>query len=109
MFRNDSAKFYGNLINTVTADIPSDMIITMHVCRASTDPPTWALRSGSEILFNKIKVHGYFMEYDDPRSGGFEPLRMLPKGKLVVLGVVTTKTGRLESKDELKRRIDEAR
>ena len=49
------------------------------------------------------------MEYDDPRPGGFDPLRMLPKGKLVVLGVVTTKTGRLESKDELKRRIDEAR
>jgi 5-methyltetrahydropteroyltriglutamate--homocysteine methyltransferase len=61
-----------------------------------------------EILFNKIKVHGYFMEYDDPRSGGFEPLRMLPKGKLVVLGIVTTKSGKLESKDELKRRIEQA-
>src|SRR5262249_16084791 len=59
-------------------------------------------------LFNKIKVHGYFMEYDDPRSGGFEPLRMLPKGKLVVLGIVTTKSGKLESKDELKRRIEQA-
>ena len=61
-----------------------------------------------EILFNKINVHGYFMEYDDARSGGFEPLRMLPKGKQVVLGIVTTKTGKLESKDDLKRRIDEA-
>ena len=61
-----------------------------------------------EILFNKINVHGYFMEYDDERSGGFEPLRMLPKGKQVVLGIVTTKTGKLESKDELKRRIDQA-
>jgi 5-methyltetrahydropteroyltriglutamate--homocysteine methyltransferase len=61
-----------------------------------------------EILFNKINVHGYFMEYDDQRSGGFEPLSMLPKGKSVVLGIVTTKSGMLESKDELKRRIDEA-
>jgi 5-methyltetrahydropteroyltriglutamate--homocysteine methyltransferase len=61
-----------------------------------------------EILFNKINVHGYFMEYDDQRSGGFEPLRMLPKGKSVVLGIATTKSGKLESKDELKRRIDEA-
>src|SRR4029078_11376514 len=61
-----------------------------------------------EILFNKINVHGYFMEYDDARWAGFEPLRMLPKGKQVVLGIVTTKTGRLESKDDLKRRIEEA-
>jgi 5-methyltetrahydropteroyltriglutamate--homocysteine methyltransferase len=62
----------------------------------------------ADILFNTINVHGYFMEYDDARSGGFEPLRMLPKGKQVVLGIVTTKTGKLESKDDLKRRIEEA-
>jgi 5-methyltetrahydropteroyltriglutamate--homocysteine methyltransferase len=61
-----------------------------------------------ELLFNKINVHGYFMEYDDERSGSFEPLRLLPKGKIVVLGLVTTKSGKLESKDELKRRIDQA-
>ena len=61
-----------------------------------------------EILFNRIKVHGFFMEYDSDRAGGFEPLRMLPKDRSVVLGLVTTKTGRLESKDELKRRIDQA-
>ena len=61
-----------------------------------------------EILFNKINVHGYFMEYDTERSGGFEPLRLLPKGKTVVLGLVTTKTGQLESRDVLRRRIDEA-
>jgi 5-methyltetrahydropteroyltriglutamate--homocysteine methyltransferase len=61
-----------------------------------------------EILFNKINVHGYFMEYDDERSGGFEPLRMLPKGKHVVLGLVTTKSGKLENKDDLKRGIDQA-
>ena len=61
-----------------------------------------------EILFYKSNVHGDFMEYDDERSGGFEPLKLLPKGKVVVLGIVTTKNGKLESKDELKRRIDQA-
>jgi 5-methyltetrahydropteroyltriglutamate--homocysteine methyltransferase len=60
------------------------------------------------VLFNKVDVHGYFMEYDNERSGGFEPLRLLPKSKTVALGLVTTKTGRLESKEDLKRRIDEA-
>jgi 5-methyltetrahydropteroyltriglutamate--homocysteine methyltransferase len=59
-------------------------------------------------LFNTINVHGYFMEYDSERAGGFEPLRFVPKGKQVVLGLVTSKTGTLESKDEIKRRIDEA-
>ena len=62
----------------------------------------------AEVLFNAINVHGYFMEYDSDRAGGFEPLRFVPKGKTVVLGLVTTKTGTLESKDDIKRRIDEA-
>jgi 5-methyltetrahydropteroyltriglutamate--homocysteine methyltransferase len=62
----------------------------------------------AEILFNAIKIQAYFMEYDSDRAGGFEPLRFVPKGKTVVLGLVTSKSGRLESKDELKRRIDEA-
>jgi 5-methyltetrahydropteroyltriglutamate--homocysteine methyltransferase len=62
----------------------------------------------AEILFNKIKIQAYFMEYDSERAGGFEPLRFVPKDKLVVLGLVTSKSGKLESKDELKRRIDEA-
>jgi 5-methyltetrahydropteroyltriglutamate--homocysteine methyltransferase len=62
----------------------------------------------AEILFNAINVHGYFMEFDSERAGGFEPLRFVPKGKMVVLGLVTTKTGALESKDEIKRRIDQA-
>ena len=61
-----------------------------------------------EVLFDRIKVHGYFMEYDTERAGGFEPLRLVPKGRIVVLGLVTTKTGKLESKDAIKRRIDEA-
>src|SRR6266404_8164082 len=102
---------YGDLINTAMADIPSDMTITMHLCRGnykSTFMGTGGYEAVQEILFSKIKVHGYFMEYDDPRSGGFEPLRMLPKGKLVVLGIATTESGKLENKDELKRRIEQA-
>jgi 5-methyltetrahydropteroyltriglutamate--homocysteine methyltransferase len=102
---------YGELINTAMSDIPADMTITMHLCRGnykSTFMGTGGYDAVQEILFNKINVHGYFMEYDDPRSGGFEPLRMLPKGKQVVLGIVTTKSGKLESKDDLKRRIDAA-
>jgi 5-methyltetrahydropteroyltriglutamate--homocysteine methyltransferase len=62
----------------------------------------------ADILFNQMGVDAYFMEYDTDRAGGFEPLRFLPKGKQVVLGVMTSKTGELESKDQLKRRIDEA-
>ena len=102
---------YGDLINAAMSDIPADMTITMHMCRGnykSTHMGAGGYDAVQEILFNKVNVHGYFMEYDDARSGGFEPLRMLPKGKQVVLGIVTTKTGTLESKDDLKRRIDEA-
>ena len=104
-------EIYGDLINIAVSDIPADMTITMHMCRGnykSTFMGAGGYEAVQEILFNKINVHGYFMEYDDARSGGFEPLRMLPKGKQVVLGIVTTKTGRLESKDDLKRRIEEA-
>ena len=104
-------ELYGELINAAMSDIPSDMTITMHLCRGnykSTFMGTGGYEAVQEILFNKINVHGYFMEYDIERAGGFEPLRMLPKGKSVVLGLVTTKSGKLESKDELKRRIDEA-
>ncbi len=102
---------YGDLINTAMSDIPADMTITMHLCRGnykSTFMGAGGYDAVQEILFNRIKVHGYFMEYDDERSGGFEPLRMLPKGKIVVLGIMTTKTGKLESKDALKRRIEQA-
>jgi 5-methyltetrahydropteroyltriglutamate--homocysteine methyltransferase len=102
---------YGDLINVAMSDIPDDMTITMHLCRGnyrSTHMGAGGYDAVQEILFNKINVHGYFMEYDDARSGGFEPLRMLPKDKQVVLGIVTTKSGKLESKDDLKRRIDEA-
>jgi 5-methyltetrahydropteroyltriglutamate--homocysteine methyltransferase len=102
---------YGDMINTAMSDIPPDMTITMHLCRGnykSTFMGAGGYDAVQEILFNKINVHGYFMEYDDERAGTFEPLRLLPKGKHVVLGIVTTKTGKLEGKDALKRRIDEA-
>jgi 5-methyltetrahydropteroyltriglutamate--homocysteine methyltransferase len=73
---------------------------------------SWVAEGGydfvAEALFNDLDVDGFFLEYDDARSGGFEPLRFVPAGKLVVLGLVTTKRGELEAKDELKRRIEEA-
>jgi 5-methyltetrahydropteroyltriglutamate--homocysteine methyltransferase len=102
---------YGDLINTAMSDIPSDMTITMHMCRGnykSTYMGAGGYEAVQEILFNRINVHGFFMEYDSDRAGGFEPLRMVPKDKMVVLGLVTSKSGRLESKDEIKRRIDQA-
>jgi 5-methyltetrahydropteroyltriglutamate--homocysteine methyltransferase len=102
---------YARLINAAISDIPQDMTITMHLCRGnfrSTHVASGGYEPVAEILFNKIKVHGYFMEYDTERAGGFEPLRFVPKGKTIVLGLVTTKTGQLESRDELRRRIDEA-
>jgi 5-methyltetrahydropteroyltriglutamate--homocysteine methyltransferase len=104
-------EIYGELINTAISDIPSDMTITMHLCRGnykSTFMGAGGYETVQDILFNKINVHGYFMEYDDERAGDFQPLRLLPKGKSVVLGLVTTKRGELESKDTLKRRIEEA-
>jgi 5-methyltetrahydropteroyltriglutamate--homocysteine methyltransferase len=102
---------YAGMINAAIADIPSDMTITMHLCRGnfrSNFVASGGYEPVADILFNTINVHGYFMEYDSERAGGFEPLRLLPKGKTVVLGLVTSKTGELESKDEIKRRIDEA-
>jgi len=102
---------YGDLINTAISDIPSDMTVTMHLCRGnykSTFMGTGGYEAEQEVLFDKIKVHGYFMEYDTERAGGFEPLRRLQKGRLAVLGLVTTKSGKLEAKDAIKRRIEEA-
>ena len=102
---------YADMINAAISDIPSDMTISMHLCRGnfrSTFVASGGYEPVAEILFNTIKVDGYFMEYDTERAGGFEPLRFVPKGKTVVLGLVTTKTGQLERRDALKRRIDEA-
>src|SRR5712672_458916 len=102
---------YADMINAAISDIPSDMTITMHLCRGnfrSSFVASGGYDPVAEILFNAIKVDGYFMEYDSERAGSFEPLRLLPKGKTAVLGLVTTKTGQLEQKDALKRRLDEA-
>jgi 5-methyltetrahydropteroyltriglutamate--homocysteine methyltransferase len=102
---------YGDLINTAISDIPSDMTVTMHLCRGnykSTFMGSGGYDAMQEVLFDRIKVHGYFMEYDTARAGSFEPLKRLQKGRLAVLGLVTTKTGTLESKDAIKRRIEEA-
>ncbi|HWP25937.1 MAG TPA: 5-methyltetrahydropteroyltriglutamate--homocysteine S-methyltransferase [Xanthobacteraceae bacterium] len=105
------ANIYADMINAAMSDIPKDMTITMHMCRGnyrSTFMGSGGYAPVAEVLFNRIKVHGYFMEYDTERAGGFEPLKLVPKDRIVVLGLVTTKTGQLESKDQLKRRIDEA-
>ncbi|MGA9950433.1 MAG: 5-methyltetrahydropteroyltriglutamate--homocysteine S-methyltransferase, partial [Xanthobacteraceae bacterium] len=102
---------YAKMINAAIAGIPSDMTITMHLCRGnfrSNFVASGGYEPVAEMLFNAINVHGYFMEYDSERAGGFEPLRFVPKDKTVVLGLVTSKTGTLESKDAIKRRIDEA-
>ncbi|HEX3162063.1 MAG TPA: 5-methyltetrahydropteroyltriglutamate--homocysteine S-methyltransferase [Pseudolabrys sp.] len=102
---------YAEMINAAISDIPADMMIAMHLCRGnfqSTFVATGGYEPVAEILFNSINVHGYFMEYDSDRAGGFEPLRFVPKGKTVVLGLVTSKSGRLESKDDIKRRIEQA-
>ncbi len=98
-------------INESLAGRPEGMRVTTHMCRGNFRS-SWAAEGGydfvAEPLFNELQVDGFFLEYDDARSGGFEPLRFVPKGKLVVLGLVTTKRGELEAKDELKRRIEEA-
>jgi 5-methyltetrahydropteroyltriglutamate--homocysteine methyltransferase len=98
-------------LNEVIAQKPEGMTITTHMCRGNYRS-AWAAEGSydfvGEALFGSLNVDGFFVEFDDERSGGFEPLRFLPKGKLVVLGLVTTKTGELESKDELKRRVEEA-
>jgi 5-methyltetrahydropteroyltriglutamate--homocysteine methyltransferase len=102
---------YAGIINAAVSDVPPDMTIAMHLCRGnfrSSFVASGGYEPIAEILFNAIKVHGYFMEYDTDRAGGFEPLRFVPKGKTVVLGLVTTKTGQLESRDALKRQIDGA-
>jgi 5-methyltetrahydropteroyltriglutamate--homocysteine methyltransferase len=111
---DDPAKLgplYADLINTSMSDIPADMTITMHLCRGnykSNFMGSGGYDAEAEVLFGHTNVHGYFLEYDTERAGGFEPLRLVPKGKIVVLGLVTSKTGKLESKDMIKRRIDEA-
>jgi 5-methyltetrahydropteroyltriglutamate--homocysteine methyltransferase len=103
---------YARVINKALEAKPADMTITTHVCRGNFRS-TWISEGGyepvAETLLGKVNYDGYFLEYDTERAGGFEPLRFLPKGnKVVVLGLVTSKSGTLEKKDDVKRRIDEA-
>ena len=102
---------YAALINDAIRDRPADMSACVHLCRGNFKS-AWAAEGGyepvAEVLFNELGVDGYFLEYDDARSGDFAPLRFLPKGKVVVLGLVSTKLDRMETKDEIRRRIDEA-
>jgi 5-methyltetrahydropteroyltriglutamate--homocysteine methyltransferase len=104
-------EIYAGMINAALEGRPKDLVVTTHVCRGnfrSTFIASGGYEPIADLLFNKINVDGYFLEWDNDRSGGFEPLRFLPKGKTVVLGLVTSKTGALEAKDFLKRRIAEA-
>jgi len=99
------------LVRQALEDKPKDLVISMHLCRGnfrSTFVASGGYEPIAELIFNEIKMDGYFLEYDSARAGGFEPLRFLPKGKVAILGLVTTKSAKLESKDELKRRLDEA-
>jgi 5-methyltetrahydropteroyltriglutamate--homocysteine methyltransferase len=103
---------YARVINQALEGKPADMVVTTHVCRGNFRS-TWISEGGyepvAEIMLGKLNYDGYFLEYDSARAGGFEPLRFLPKGnKIVVLGLVTTKSGALEKKDDIKRRIEEA-
>jgi len=104
-------RIYIRNINAALDARPSGMRVCTHMCRGNFRS-AWAASGGydhvAEALFNELNVDGFFLEYDDARSGGFEPLRFVPQGKFVVLGLVTTKRGKLESKDDLKRRIGEA-
>jgi len=102
---------YIKQVNAALAGRPDGLAVTTHLCRGNFRS-SWAASGGydfvAEALFSELTVDGFFLEYDDERSGGFEPLRFVPPGKMVVLGLVTTKRGELESPDTLKRRIDEA-
>jgi 5-methyltetrahydropteroyltriglutamate--homocysteine methyltransferase len=108
---NELPRRYARLINAAISGRPAGMTICVHLCRGNFKS-AWVAEGGyepvAEVLFNELQVDGYFLEYDDARSGDFAPLRFVPKGKVIVLGLVTTKLDTLESKDALKRKIDEA-
>jgi len=108
---DELGRIYAKLINDSIAGRPADMRIGVHLCRGN-QRSSWVAQGGyepvAELLFNGIDADAFFLEYDSERAGGFEPLRFVPKGKTVVLGIVTSKSGELESPDLVKRRIDEA-
>jgi 5-methyltetrahydropteroyltriglutamate--homocysteine methyltransferase len=104
-------EIYAGMVREALRDKPADLRVTMHLCRGnfrSTFIASGGYEPVAEVLFNSMPIDGYFMEWDTDRAGGFEPLRFLPQGKQVVLGLVTSKTGSLEHRDDVKRRIDEA-
>jgi 5-methyltetrahydropteroyltriglutamate--homocysteine methyltransferase len=102
---------YIRLINSALAKRPSGMTVCTHMCRGNFRS-SWVATGGydyvAEALFGELQVDAFFMEFDDARSGGFEPLRFVPKGKIVVLGLISSKRGALENQDDLKRRVDQA-
>ena len=102
---------YARLINECIKDRPADMAVCTHLCRGNF-ASAWVAEGGydpvAEVLFNELAVDGYFLEFDTPRAGNFAPLRYMPKGKKLILGLVTSKAGALENPDDLKRRLDEA-
>ena len=106
----DLLRVYVDVINAVVAGAPDGLQVAIHICRSQD--PSWQADVGydpiADALFNQIDIGTYLLEYDNPRAGGFEPLRMLPKGKAVVLGLMSSREPRLETVDELKRRIEEA-
>ena len=108
---NALPKTYAKLINACVAKVPDDMTMCMHLCRGNF-AGAWIAEGGyepvAELLFNEVNVTGYFLEFDSERAGGFEPLRFLPKGKVAVLGLITTKSSNMEIKDDIKRRIEQA-
>jgi len=102
---------YANLVNECIKERPANMSVCTHLCRGNFRS-SWVAEGGydpvAEVLFNELQVDGYFLEFDTPRAGNFAPLRYLPKGKKLILGLVTSKSGALEKPDDLKRRIEEA-
>jgi 5-methyltetrahydropteroyltriglutamate--homocysteine methyltransferase len=108
---NQLPRTYAKLINDCIKDRPANMTVCMHICRGNFRS-AWAAEGGydpvAEILFNEFKLDGFFLEYDSPRAGSFSPLRFVPKDKKIVLGLVTTKTGEMETADKIEQRIDEA-
>lgn len=108
---SEQADIYAGMVRRALRDKPADLTVTMHLCRGnfrSTFIASGGYEPIADLLFNAMPVDGYFMEWDTDRAGGFEPLRFLPKGKTVVLGLVTSKTGQLEKPEDVKRRIEEA-
>jgi 5-methyltetrahydropteroyltriglutamate--homocysteine methyltransferase len=102
---------YCKLVNDAIRDRPKDMVVSVHLCRGNFKS-AWVAQGGyepvAEILLNEMKIDGFFLEYDDERSGDFAPLRFTPKGPTIVLGLMSSKHAAVEPKDEVKRRIDEA-